>query len=257
MPDHPAVFADLNGAPVFVTGGASGIGAALVEGFAAQGARVAFVDLIDGSALCDAIAGRTGNRPLALRADITDTPALTAAMDAAAAAHGPLRVLVNNAADDTRMAADAVTEAMWDTSLAINLRAYFFACQHAAAMMRGAGGGTIVNFSSTSYMFGMAGLVPYTTANGGITAMTRSLAREWGPLGIRVNAVAPGWVFTEKQRRLWATPEGVAAFLQRQCIPEPMAPEDMVAPVLFLASGASRMITGQLIPVDAGLVVTG
>lgn len=251
-----AVFADLRGASVFITGGGSGIGAALTEGFAAQGARVALVGRSDYTAFAAGVGARTGNTPLALRADITDTDALVAAMRAASDAHGPLSVLVNNAADDTRMAADTITQAMWDDSQAINLRAYFFAAQEAARQMEGRGG-VIVNFSSISYMFGLSGLVPYTAANGGITAMTRSLAREWGGRGIRVNAIAPGWVFTEKQERLWATPEGVADFLRRQCIPRKLVPEDIVMPTLFLASAASGAITGQVLPVDAGVVVTG
>lgn len=251
------VFPDLRDASVFITGGASGIGAALVAGFAAQGARVAFCDLADGAAHADAVAAATGNRPLALTCDITDTAALTAAMDRAAAAHGPLRVLVNNAANDTRIPADEVTPEDWDDSLAVNLRALFFACQHAARMMRGNGGGAIVNFSSITYILGMAGISPYVTSKGGIAALTSALAREWGSDLIRVNAIAPGWVLTERQLRLWATPEALADFLPRQSLPVRMAPEDMVGPALFLASAASRMVTGQVLPVDAGVVRAG
>lgn len=252
-----AVFPDLNEASVFVTGGASGIGAALVTGFAAQGARVAFCDLAGGDAHADAVAAATGNRPLALTCDITDTAALAAAMDAAAAAHGPLRVLVNNAGNDTRIAAADVTADDWDRSLAVNLKAMFFACQHAAQMMRGHGGGAIVNYSSITYMISMTGIAPYVTAKGGIAAMTSALAREWGPDMIRVNAIAPGWVLTERQLRLWATPEALAEFLPRQSLPVRIAPEDMVGPTLFLASDASRMVTGQVLPVDAGVVRVG
>lgn len=251
------IFPDLGGASVFVTGGASGIGAALVAGFAAQGARVAFCDLLDGAAHADAVAGATGTRPLPLTCDITDTPALLAAMDAAAEAHGPLRVLVNNAADDSRVAAADLGPAEWDRSLAVNLDACFHAARHAAAMMRAAGGGAIVTLSSITFMMGMAGIAPYVTAKAGLVGMTRALAREWGPDHIRVNAVAPGWVFTDRQLRLWATPEAVADFLPRQCLPDRMRPEDMVGPVLFLASEASRMVTGQLLPVDAGVVHGG
>lgn len=251
------VFPDLRGASVFITGGASGIGAALVAGFAAQGARVAFCDLAGGEDHAATVAAQTGNRPLALACDITDTAALTAALEAAAAAHGPLRVLVNNAGNDTRTSADGVTPEEWDLSLAVNLKAMFFACQQAARMMRAAGGGAIVNFSSITYLLGMAGIAPYVTAKGGIAAMTGALAREWGPDGIRVNAIAPGWVLTERQLRLWATPEALADFLPRQCLPVRMAPEDMVGPALFLASDASRMVTGQVLPVDAGVVRAG
>ena len=123
--------------------------------------------------------------------------------------------------------------------------------------MQAAGGGAIVNFSSISYMMGNAGYAGYTTANGGITAMTRSLAREFGADRIRVNAIAPGWVMTDKQRDLWVTPEGLAAHLDRQCLKEEILPADIVAAALFLASQASRMMTGQLMAVDGGVVVTG
>ncbi len=252
-----AIFPDLEGASVFITGGGSGIGAALVAGFAAQGARVAFVDIQPSADLAEEVAAKTGHLPLFIACDITDTAALTAAMDRAAAAHGPLRVLVNNAADDLRMAAAEVTPSVWDRNLALNLDAYFHACRHAAAMMLTAGGGAIVNFSSITCMMGMAGIVPYVTANAGIIGMTRALAREWGGDMIRVNAIAPGWVLTEKQLRLWATEEALAGFLPRQCLPARIAPEDVVGPVLFLSSEAARVVTGQVLPVDAGVVHGG
>jgi NAD(P)-dependent dehydrogenase (short-subunit alcohol dehydrogenase family) len=250
-----ASFHDLVGASVFITGGGNGIGAALTEGFLAQGAKVAFVGRSDASGFVDEMADKHGNRPLFLPCDITDTAALRLAMDRAAAAHGPLRVLVNNAANDARHVADKITPDEWDQLQAINLRAYFFACQKAASQMTE--DAAIINFSSISYMFGAPDMIAYTTANAGITGMTRSLAREWGGRGIRVNAIAPGWVFTEKQENLWATPESKAAFLQRQCLPQAMQPADMVGPVLFLASDASAMVTGQVMVVDAGVVGTG
>ena len=261
-PDHArdamtATFPDLAEASVFITGGGSGIGAALTDGFLAQGARVAFVGRSDAQDFVAAMTARHGRAPLFIRCDITDIPALRAAMERAATAQGPIRVLVNNAADDTRMTADTVTEAQWDASQAVNLKAYFFACQTAARQMRAAKGGAIVNFSSISYMMGLASLAPYTAANAGIMGLTRSLAREWGPDGIRVNALAPGWVLTERQKRLWVTPEALAAHLDRQCLKTPLAPEDMVPPTLFLASTASRAITGQMLAVDGGVVGTG
>jgi len=252
-----ATFPDLAEASVFITGGGSGIGAALTDGFLAQGARVAFVGRSDAQDFVAAIAARHGRAPLFIRCDITDIPALQAAMERAATAHGPLRILVNNAADDTRMTADTVTEAEWDASQAVNLKAYFFACQTAARQMRAAKGGAIVNYSSISYMLGLANLSPYTAANAAIMGLTRSLAREWGPDGIRVNALAPGWVLTERQHRLWVTPEALAAHLDRQCLKTTLAPEDMVEPTLFLASTASRAITGQMLAVDGGVVGTG
>ncbi len=249
-------FPDLRGASVFITGGGNGIGAALTEGFLAQGSRVAFVGRSDATAFTHEMEATHGTRPLFIPCDITDTAALQQAIDTAASAHGPLDVLVNNAANDTRMVALDITEAEWDASQAVNLRAYFFAAQQAARQMQGRGG-AIVNFSSISYMMGMAGIAPYIAANAGIMGLTRSLAREWGPQGIRVNALAPGWVLTERQRKLWVTPEGLAAHIDKQCLKEEILPADIVAPTLFLASKAARMMTGQTIAVDGGVVGTG
>lgn len=249
-------FPDLRGASVFITGGGNGIGAALTEGFLQQGAKVAFVGRSDATAFANEMEAKHGTRPLFIPCDITDTAALRQAIDTAAAAHGPLDVLVNNAANDTRMVALDITEAQWDASQAVNLRAYFFAAQAAARQMQGRGG-AIVNFSSISYMMGMAGLAPYIAANAGIMGLTRSLAREWGPHGIRVNALAPGWVLTERQRNLWVTPDSLAAHIDKQCLKEEILPADIVAPTLFLASRAARMMTGQTIAVDGGVVGTG
>ncbi len=250
-----ARYPDLSSAPVFVTGGGSGIGAALVEGFAGQGARVAFVDIQDSAEFATQVAARTGAEVLFLPCDITDTPALEAAMDAAARAHGPTRVIVNNAANDLRHEAATLTEADWDASLAVNLKPVMFASRKAAAGMGQSG--AIVNFTSIANHLGIPDLAPYIAAKAGIIGLTRSLARAFGPRGIRVNAIAPGWVLTEKQRRLWVTPEGLAEFLRKQAIPQEIQPEDMVGPTLFLASGASRMVTGQVLAVDAGVVALG
>jgi len=252
-----ARFPDLNGASVFITGGGSGIGAALTEGFVAQGARVALVQRSDASAFCDQIETRHGARPLAEQCDITDTSALQGAIKRAQAAHGPVTILINNAANDARHSTQEVDDAYWDQTIAINLKAYFFAAQAVLAGMQAAGGGAIINFSSISYMMGNAGYPVYATANAGITGLTRSLAREFGPDNIRVNAIAPGWVMTDKQRDLWVTDDALAAHLDRQCLKDALVPEDIVAPVLFLASNASRMMTGQLVAVDGGAVMTG
>lgn len=254
---NTATYSDLNDASVFITGGGSGIGAFLTDGFLEQGARVAFVGRSDAAAFCDEMEAKHGTRPLFIRCDITEIPALRAAMTEAARQHGRITVLVNNAANDTRHATEEVTEDFWDWCLAINLKAYFFACQAVIAGMRDAGGGSIINFSSISYMMGNAGYPAYTTANSGINGMTRSLARELGPHHIRVNALAPGWVLTEKQKEKWVTPEGLAAHLDRQCLKDMLAPEDIVGGVLFLASNASKMMTGQSLVIDGGVVVTG
>lgn len=252
-----AQFTDLKDASVFVTGGGSGIGAALTDGFLAQGAKVAFGQRSDATDFCDEMEKKHGTRPLYLKCDITDMEALKGSLDAAAEAHGPITVLVNNAANDKRHKTEEVDEAFWEWSIAINLKAYFFACQHVIPGMRAAGGGSIVNFSSISYMMGNAGYPIYTAANSGINGMTRSLAREFGPDHIRVNAIAPGWVLTQKQKDLWVTPEGLAAHIDRQCLKDELAPEDMIDPVLFLASKSSKAMTGQALVVDGGVVVTG
>jgi NAD(P)-dependent dehydrogenase (short-subunit alcohol dehydrogenase family) len=252
-----ARFPDLQDASVFITGGGSGIGAALTEAFVAQGARVAFVQRSDAGAFLDAVEARQGRRPLSMSCDVTDIEALRAAVAQAAEAHGPIRVLINNAANDDRHAALDVDVAYWDKMQAINLRAYFFASQAVIPGMQAAGGGAIVNFSSISYMLGMAGYPAYTAANAAIMGLTRSLAREFGPDGVRVNAIAPGWVLTDKQLQMWATDADLKAHLERACLKEHLKPEDIAQPVLFLASKASAKMTGQLMAVDGGVVVTG
>jgi len=250
-------FHDLRGASVFITGGGAGIGADLTLGFLAQGAKVAFVQRSDASGFVDRAEAETGQRPLFLPCDVTDIAALHAAMDRAAEAHGAIRVLVNNAANDSRHTLDSVTVADWNASLSVNLRPHFFTAQKAAPGMKAMGGGSIVNFSSVSYMMGNAGYPVYATAKAAITGLTRSLARELGPDRIRVNALVPGWVLTERQLDLWADPASLAAHLERQCLKEHLAPRDIVAGTLFLASQASRMMTGQALVIDGGVVTTG
>lgn len=252
-----ATFHDLEGKSVFITGGGSGIGASLSEGFLEQGAKVAFVQRSNSEQFCADMEAKHGIRPLFIPCDITDITALEAAFQQAETAHGSIDVLVNNAANDQRHAIEDVTEEFWDWSQAINLKAYFFACQMAAKSMRAGRGGAIVNFSSISYMMGNAGYASYTTANAGINGMSRSLARELGPDKIRVNALAPGWVLTQKQLDKWATPDALAAHLDRQCLKEHLSPRDIVDATLFLASDASRMMTGQMMAVDGGVVTTG
>lgn len=247
-------YADLEGASVFVTGGGAGIGAAIVDAFLEQGAHVAFCQRSDAAEFCSEMAAKHGRAPLFLRCDVTDVEALHTVLQQAAEAHGPIGVLVNNAANDTRHATLDTSPQDWRQSLAVNLDPYFFATQAVVPMMQDRGGGSVINFSSISYMMGMGDLPAYTTANGAITAMTRGHAREFGGDNIRVNAVAPGWVLTERQLRLWASPESLSAHLDRQCIPRHLMPADIAGPVLFLASEASSAITGQCIAVDGGVV---
>lgn len=252
-----ATFHDLKDKSVFITGGGAGIGAALTDGFLEQGANVAFVQRSDSSAFCDEMEMKHGRRPLFLQCDITDTARLRACVDEAAKVHGPITSLINNAANDQRHNTLDVDEAFWDWSQAINLKAYFFACQAVIPGMQAAGGGAIVNFSSISYMMGNAGYPSYATANAGITGLSRALAREFGPDKIRINGLAPGWVMTQKQLDQWVTPEALASQLDRQCLKEPLEPRDIVAAALFLASDTSRMMSSQLMVVDGGVVTTG
>jgi NAD(P)-dependent dehydrogenase (short-subunit alcohol dehydrogenase family) len=248
------VFPDLNGQSVFITGGGSGIGAALTESFLRQGAKVAFCQRSDATPFCDRMQAATGNRPLFLPCDISVTDQLQLTLSTAARAHGPITVLVNNAANDQRHETLTTDQMFWDGSMAVNLRSYFFACQAVIPGMRAAGGGSIINFSSISFMMADTGYAAYITANAGIVGLTRTLAREFGPDRIRVNAIAPGWVLTDKQKQLWVTPESLERHLARQCLPDPIQPSDMTGAVLFLASQASRMMTSQTLILDGGYI---
>ncbi len=252
-----ATFHDLKDASVFITGGGSGIGASLTDGFMAQGAKVAFIDLVDATEFVDKMEKTYGKKPLFIQGDITDTKALGAAIDQAGQAHGPVTTLINNAANDKRHTTAEVDDAFWDWMIAVNLKAYFFACQAVIPHMKTAGFGSIINFSSISYMMGNAGFPIYTAANSGINGMTRSLAREFGPDKIRVNALAPGWVLTEKQKDLWVTDKTLTAHVDRQCLKDTLDPDDMIYGALFLASQTSKMMTGQALVIDGGVVVTG
>lgn len=248
------VFPDLRDQSVFITGGGAGIGAALTEAFLRQGAKVAFCQRSDATAFCDRMEAETGNRPLFLPCDIAVTDQLQLTLSTAARVHGPITVLVNNAANDQRNETLKTDETFWDWSMAVNLRSYFFAAQSVIPGMQAAGGGSIINFSSISFMMADKGYAAYITANAGIVGLTRTLAREFGPDRIRVNAIAPGWVLTERQKELWYTPEGLTSHLSRQCLPVPIEPADMSGAVLFLASNASRVMTSQTLILDGGYI---
>lgn len=252
-----ATFHDLAGKSVFISGGGSGIGEYLTEGFLSQGAKVAFVQRSDATALCDRLQKEHGKRPLFIPSDVTDIAALQDAIAQAAAAHGDIGVLVNNAAWDNRHPIEGFSVEEWDYMMDVNIRHHFFAVQAVAPAMKAAGGGTIVNYSSISYMMGSGAYPAYVSAKAGITGLTRGLARELGPHNIRVNALMPGWVLTQRQRRLWADETALKAHIDRQCLKVEIAPEAMVEPTLFLASAASTVMTGQALVVDAGAVVTG
>ena len=245
----------LQGVPVLVTGGASGIGAELVAGFSAQGARVAFIDIDSNAAaaLCDRV-GAKGSRPLFIHADLSDVTAAQVAVREAAAALGGISVLVNNAARDDRNDPLTISEAEWDRSLSINLKPVMFASQAAIPFLQASGRGAIVNFSSIAYLLNMGDLPAYGASKAGIIGLTKTLAGRLGPLGIRVNAVLPGMIVTERQKQLWLTEDGIADFVAtRQCIKRPLLAEDLVGPCLFLASSQSAAMTAQHIIVDGGV----
>lgn len=235
---------------VFVTGGASGIGAEIVRAFARNGARVSFVDLLEAEGA--ALARETGS--LFQRCDITDIAALKATIAATRAQLGPIAVLVNNAANDDRHKIDDVTEDYWDHSLDINLKPQFFAAQAVRPQMQELGHGSIINFSSIAWRGGADNMAAYATAKSAVIGLTRALARGFGNDNIRVNAIEPGAVITERQKRLWFTAEGsIDAVVQRQTLKQVLLPDEIARTVLFLAADDSRMITKQSITVDAGL----
>ena len=252
-----ASFYDLKNKTVFITGGGSGIGAAITEAFLAQGSLVSFVQRSDASIFCGQMEKKYQNRPYFIQCDISDISALNKGVDEAKEKNGPIKVLVNNAANDVRHSTLEVSEQFWDNSQALNLKAYFFSCQKVLHGMIEAMSGSIINMSSISYMMGNAGYPSYVTANSGINGMTRALAREFGVYKIRVNAIAPGWVMTEKQKEMWVSPELLEAHIKRQCLKDLLLPDDIVDSVLFLASDSSKSITGQLLAVDGGVVTTG
>ncbi len=249
-----AIHPDLAGASVLVTGGGSGIGASLVEGFLAQGARVAFIDVVDSAGFVADMTTRHGAAPLWIRADLRDVEAIEAAVAEARAAHGPISKLVCNAARDDRTAPGSVSVELWDDMQAVNLRHVYFTAQACLEDLKSVPGAAVVNFSSVSFLQAMADLQVYMAAKAGIVGLTRGQARDFGAFGVRVNALFPGWVLTERQRALWATPEALAAHLSQQCIRREILPEDMVGPCLFLASDAARAMTAQTMVVDMGRV---
>ena len=250
-----ARYPDLEGRSVFVSGGGSGIGAAIVATFAAQGARVSFIDIADDPS--HVLVSRLGaERVRYQRCDVRDIAALRGAIAAARDAFGPLNILVNNAARDDRHALAEVTPDYWDENLAVNLRHHFFAAQAVVPQMIANGGGIIINLGSVSWMRGRPNLAAYTTSKAAIMGLTRTLARELGVHNIRVNSIVPGAIVTERQKALWFSPDEERAFLDQQCLKFRLSEDDVARPIVFLASEEARGITGQSLVVDAGLAQT-
>jgi NAD(P)-dependent dehydrogenase (short-subunit alcohol dehydrogenase family) len=250
-----AHYPSLRGVVVLVTGGATGIGAAMVEQFAMQGAQVALLDVADESAK-KLISGldKCNHEPFFVSCDLTDIPDLRSAVAKIHEQLGAVRVLVNNAANDDRHKFGNVTPEYWDERMAVNLRHQFFATQAVAPGMAAAGGGSIINMSSISWMIPGTGLPAYITAKAGIVGLTRTLSRELGPTNIRVNCVSPGAIMTDRQRRLWVTPEYLAEVMRNQALKRELLPDDVARLILFLASEDSSAITGQNFIIDGGWV---
>ncbi|HXX84864.1 MAG TPA: SDR family oxidoreductase [Casimicrobiaceae bacterium] len=237
---------------VFVSGGGSGIGAAIVSRFAEQGSRVAFCDIADEPS--QTLVARLAPAPVRYhRCDLRDVAALRATIAAVEAELGSVTILVNNAARDDRHKMEEVTPEYWDERLSVNLRHQFFAAQAVAPGMIRLGGGSIINMGSVSWMRGVPGMVAYTTAKAAINGLTRTLARELGMHNIRVNCIVPGAIATERQTKLWRTPEADREFLDAQCLKFRLSEDDVARGVLFLASDEARGITGQNLIINAGL----
>lgn len=245
---HRAIYPSLTGKRVLVTGGASGIGVALVEAFAAQGAQVAFVDIdtAAGAALADRLEGVSFHH-----CDLRALDSVATTWERIVAELGGLDVLINNAASDDRHSIEEVTPAYWDERMATNLRHMFFAAQAAVPALRAAGGGAIINFGSISWHLGLPDLVLYQTAKAAVEGLTRSLARELGRDNIRVTTIVPGNVQTPRQAK-WYTSEGEAEILAAQCLDRRIQPVDVAALALFLASDDGALCTGHEYFVDAG-----
>jgi NAD(P)-dependent dehydrogenase (short-subunit alcohol dehydrogenase family) len=252
-----ARYPSLAGKVVLITGGATGIGASFVEHFFDQGAKVAFFDIDTnaGEALADQLGADLAegqSRPMFLRVDLTDIGALRNAIADVRSTLGPVGVLVNNAANDTRHKIEDVTPESYDAGIAVNLRHQFFAAQAVIDDMKLLGGGSIVNLGSISWMLKNAGYPVYLSAKAAVQGMTRGLARDLGPFKIRVNTLVPGWVMTERQRRLWLDDAGRRAIKEGQCIDAELLPAHLARAALFLASDDSVMMTAQDVVIDGG-----
>lgn len=247
-----ANYPSLAGKTVIVTGGASGIGAEIARGFSEQGALVGFIDM-DGPASA-ALAKELGGETAYEICDLRDIAALQKAFAALQAKLGNATVLVNNAARDDRHNWKDVTPEYWDDRMNTNLRHFFFAMQAVAPGMIAAGGGSIINLGSNSWWEAFGGFPAYATAKAAVHGLTRTMARDLGPHRIRVNTVVPGWVMTERQKTLWATPEAIGAHRKRQCLPDLIEPVYIARMVLFLASDDAKMCTANNYMVEAGSI---
>lgn len=252
---HYASYPSLVDRTVLISGGATGIGAAFVAAFARQDAKVAFLDIdVDAATALQRELAQARHAPVFVACDVTDVAALGAAIRAARSQIGPIGVLINNAANDARQHIETTTAAEFDASIAVNLRHQYFATQAVLDDMRQLGGGSIVCLGSTGWMIKNADYPLYATAKAAVHGLVNGLARTLGHDHIRINCLVPGWVITEKQRRLWLDADGEAEIRRRQCLPGHLQPDDLARAALFLAADDSRMCTGQSFIVDGGWV---
>ena len=249
-----AVYSDLAGQVVIVTGGAGGIGAAIARAFAVQGSRVGIldIDVVRGQALEAELQGAGAGEAAFFACDLTNIEALKAAVAGVRDRFGPIDALINNAAHDERHKTLEVTEAYWDGRIAVNLKHQFFAAQAVLPDMMARGRGSILNLGSTSWMIGQGGMAAYTASKSAVLGLTRSLARDFGEHGVRVNALAPGWIMTERQLALWVTPETEKDLYKNQCLKRRLVPDDIARVAVFLTSDEASAITNQQYVVDGG-----
>jgi D-xylose 1-dehydrogenase len=254
MDTRPSIYPSLADKTVFISGGGSGIGAAFVRAFALQGSRVAFVDIAEDESrdLINRIHAAGGAKPLFLRCDVCEIDALRNAIEKVCTELGDIGVLINSAASDDRHALDSVTPEYWDARIAVNLRHVFFAAQAVLPHMKRLGGGAIINLGSIIWRLKQTGLPAYSTSKAAVTGLTRTLARLFGPFNIRVNTLSPGAVWTERQIKLWYTPELEKEIAAGQCLNTRVLPEDIANMALFLASDAGAKCSAQDFIVDAG-----
>lgn len=251
----PAIYPSLSGKTVMVTGGASGIGEEIVRAFAAQGARVGFLDIdAKRGAALESELRESGSSVIFLHCDLKEIDALKDAVRRLVEAFGLVAVLVNNAANDDRHDWSKVTPAYFDERIATNLRHFFFAIQAVAPGMIAAGQGSIINLGSNSWWEAAGGMPVYATAKAAVHGLSRSFARDLGQHRIRVNTVVPGWVMTERQKQLWVTPEAIKRHLENQCLPDPVQPVYIARMVLFLASDDAAMCTANNYMVEGGSI---
>ena len=252
MANNFATYPSLTGKSVFVSGGASGIGAEIVKAFAAQGSKVGFLDFNEEASA--ELAGAIDGEVVYEICDLRDIEALRKGIDRLGDRIGAASVLINNAARDDRHAWQDVTPDYWDERLQTNLRHMFFAIQAVAPGMIAAGGGSIINMGSNSWWEAGGGFPAYATAKSAVHGLTRTMARDLGNHRIRVNTVVPGWIMTDRQKELWATPEALEKHRERQCLPDLIEPVYVARMVVFLASDDAAMCTANNYMVEAGSI---